>query len=588
MQSLPEGAKDEEGCFVYEVVGGNAIDVRQTPDITDESRTNLSFSEGELVSIDFVLPSRVPGSTNGPFLRLSDGSGWLFEKKRGSPCLRRIPVETGLFVVFVDNYPAGQAARRHPVDRNDLKSKNVYHPMQKLYCDRKVNYKGVNYYRVQGTPAWVFDVRPQKNGKNLYMLLDESMIMSGLFAFRASNEKGGIGIRKIPDVGEKSRTGHVINEKEIIVVDIIRQSPYNYGNGPFLRLLDGSGWVFENKGGEKVLEEVPIESGRWKFRVQNGPVGIGLRQQPIDSQQWRSNVSYEPGTSIVCDRKIKGSSGVSFFRVEGTEGWVFDKRDGKAMMTLIESGTLSSATGVTTDDDIGWTPDYVRGAADVCGLEEISFNPTSRVISFRNSQTEKINVYYTTRTVGTALGHPVQGKTQLFRRNCSNSELISIMNNPRVHTGKGYQRKRSLESSRHGSALIVDGEDEERRAILDCEEEIANLQVKRQRLLSSVRSCDVKRQLEASRADKKRQNREHERKLAEEKKKQEKKEAERKQKIELERKRKAELESYLVFSSPKACSQHFLDVHGYHCHYCYRAFETRNALYQHQDALGHW
>lgn len=52
-----------------------------------------------------------------------------------------------------------------------------------------------------------------------------------------------------------------------------------------------------------------------------------------------------------------------------------------------------------------------------------------------------IDVWPTKMTVGTYLKHPRQGKTQLFRRNVSYELLDKIFNNPRQHTGKGYQRK---------------------------------------------------------------------------------------------------------------------------------------------------
>ena len=50
----------------------------------------------------------------------------------------------------------------------------------------------------------------------------------------------------------------------------------------------------------------------------------------------------------------------------------------------------------------------------------------------------RVNIYTTTMTVGTCLDHPLKGKTQLFRRNCSIEDVERIFNNPRVHTRKGY------------------------------------------------------------------------------------------------------------------------------------------------------
>jgi hypothetical protein len=50
----------------------------------------------------------------------------------------------------------------------------------------------------------------------------------------------------------------------------------------------------------------------------------------------------------------------------------------------------------------------------------------------------RINIYYSTMTVETCIKHPKKGKTQLFRKNVSLSELDKIFKNPRQHTGKGY------------------------------------------------------------------------------------------------------------------------------------------------------
>ena len=55
----------------------------------------------------------------------------------------------------------------------------------------------------------------------------------------------------------------------------------------------------------------------------------------------------------------------------------------------------------------------------------------------------KLNIWCTTGTVGSYLKHPTQGNTQLFRRNIDTmSELDAILQNPRIHTEKGYQRRR--------------------------------------------------------------------------------------------------------------------------------------------------
>ena len=53
----------------------------------------------------------------------------------------------------------------------------------------------------------------------------------------------------------------------------------------------------------------------------------------------------------------------------------------------------------------------------------------------------RLNIYYTTGTVGTCMDHPTKGKTQLFRRGVDTGLLEKIFDNPRVHTGEGYYRR---------------------------------------------------------------------------------------------------------------------------------------------------
>ena len=152
---------DAEGCFVYQVI--EAIAVKSRCNVSKKYDTIDAFHPGEMVSIDLVRPSRIQGSNNGPFLRLSDGEGWLFEQKEERVIMKRISVSVGFWSFFVSNEPSGIALRRHPIDRIDMRIEGVaYQPMQKIHCDRKVEHPstGINFYRVQGTEGWVFDRRP--------------------------------------------------------------------------------------------------------------------------------------------------------------------------------------------------------------------------------------------------------------------------------------------------------------------------------------------------------------------------------------------------------------------------------------------
>lgn len=84
----------------------------------------------------------------------------------------------------------------------------------------------------------------------------------------------------------------------------------------------------------------------------------------------------------------------------------------------------------------------------------IDDQPKTSMVSFEKSfdystKPVRINVYYkkesTVRnlclTISTAMDHPTKGKTQLFRKNQNNSSFIKLLNNPRLHTGKGYYKK---------------------------------------------------------------------------------------------------------------------------------------------------
>ena len=58
-----------------------------------------------------------------------------------------------------------------------------------------------------------------------------------------------------------------------------------------------------------------------------------------------------------------------------------------------------------------------------------------------NSKIVKLDWYFTTATIKTSLDHPVQGKTQLFAKQCDPHQYVQVLMNPRTHTGKRYHRK---------------------------------------------------------------------------------------------------------------------------------------------------
>jgi len=71
------------------------------------------------------------------------------------------------------------------------------------------------------------------------------------------------------------------------------------------------------------------------------------------------------------------------------------------------------------------------------------FTGSSDVTEFFEKDGIKLDWYFTTATVKTAMDHPTQGKTQLFRRQVDAGLYRKILENPRIHTDQGYQRRRN-------------------------------------------------------------------------------------------------------------------------------------------------
>lgn len=610
MEHLPQGVKDEEGCFVYRVLGSMPLAVRTGLNVADESMTTKLFEPNDLVSVDLVRPSRVAGSKNGPFLRLSDASGWLFEKKFGETMMERVPVERGLYIFYSDNSPVGIGLRNHPMDgTRSLVNAVTYKSMQKVACDRRVKHPvtGVNFYRVQGTEGWIFDKRPLKKGGFTNMLLSENMVEEGLQVYECIDS---ILIRLTPEISKNRCSDQNVGVGELVAIDISRTCPFEpRSNGPFLRLTDGSGWIFKRKNDMQLMKRITIQTGTWIVQVEN-LAGLSPRRQPIDLKRLRCSIKYQHREVVECTHMVQASSGVKFYKVLGTDGWLFDRRGGDRMLTVLSkndtdpTAKFHAPLGMTP-----WTPDFVRGMVSALSndIEELSLNERSKVISFRNTIADvRINVYYTTRTIGTALYHPTQGRTQLFRRNCTNDELVQILQDPRVHTGKGYKQKYDgnhvspvpdpVVLTPHGHGFLADQEAETRHRLLDLDSEMGILQKEKRNMLSKIRDADLQIAKEAKSMDERISERiaefmarKAEKILLSER---------MRQNSEEERQRIAREEQALQARTCSDCGRVYLDsharwqhwnaVHRIFCEVCDREFQSVHALLQHRNSLFHY
>jgi len=398
----------ETGCFVFQVLRKDRVLLRSCPEIgkddegVDDDEEESHFEQNELLAVDLIQPG-----THATFLRLADQSGWVIAEEFGEIYMRQIPVTTGLYQFYIDQTP--QTVRLHPMDESSelLTSEadaQVLQPMQKIYCDTAVEHPvtGVKFYRLQGfsdispaTAGWVHD----RQGEIIKLLEPSKVKSETLLAYRLLKDEK---VRSRPDCTEDSKTENSIKVGDIVVGDLLRVSPYNNGNGPFLRLTDGTGWIFENKLGFPTMMPVPIVAGRWMLTVLNEPVGMKLRRQPIDSQDNAyEGAMFEFGELVECDRKIVGKNDVNFYRVAGTNGWLFDRRNKKPTMKI-----LSEELHVNNEDGSNvresWEPDFVRGiAATVNGVQEINFQELSAVLTFASSDKIVVKVFYRTCTTCT-------------------------------------------------------------------------------------------------------------------------------------------------------------------------------------------
>lgn len=120
-------------------------------------------------------------------------------------------------------------------------------------------------------------------------------------------------------------------------------------------------------------------------------------------------------------------------------------------------------------------------AQRVADVEEVSCNEEEKTIYFlKTSSDTGINVNFAAGIVDTIMYHPRSGKTQLFRRNLTYSDLEDILNNPRFHTNKGFYS--SAPPSTIGIKRARTEDDSPRTAYLETERDEAALEKQLQEL----------------------------------------------------------------------------------------------------------
>jgi len=264
-----------------------------------------------------------------------------------------------------------------------------------------------------------------------------------------------------------------VDPATLVAVDCVRPdaaAAHDTGDGPFLRLCNGLGWLFARKRGTTQMTRMPAERGLWPYQVQNPTVGLALRSHPTDSDdpEWRlypGDVVYPHEHVVWCDVRVRDGDR-EFLRVQGTDGWLFTRRDGVDVMRELTARELSRGMLLAEEEaakmghgavvPVLLPPKDLRASAFRHRLRERYHNDRSRVVSFVKDlgagETSRVDVYYSTGTIAIALNHPREGKTQMFRRGCGMREAEAIFRDPR---GAGE----ALEEER--AARAEEGEDYE-------------------------------------------------------------------------------------------------------------------------------
>lgn len=553
---------EEQGTFVYEVLA-NVVTVRSHSTSGDQFRSDVRFVKGDLVAVDLVRPSRVP--SEGPYLRLSDGSGWLMEMHGTKSALVRRNVETGLWTFFIDNFPLGQSLIRHPVvNRLDLvcSANATFPPMRRIYCDRRVTSTSkIEFFRVQGTKGWIVGRgMVTAKGKAQSMLLPEGHVTPGICAYKTLDITY-VYARPFRKESFKTLT---IAPNELLYTNLMREADENC----FARLIDGSGWIpLKSKGGERLLDRSPIVVGSWKM-LSVSPSPIRLLRQPLDRDDMicESKTVYKYDSEIECDQRIQGANGVVFYKVKGTDGFVPDKR-GEDILLARNSKPSEG----------GWSPDFVRGIASlVPGVYESEHDLSTQILSFASAAEDQpvIKVYYATRMVTT---YPSEGPC---RRNCDPQDLVGILKTPASLKDQKEDilpAVRVLDADNCGMVIAEGEEAALRHELVDCYVQSEQLKMQQLNLLRILKQCDDLRGKNerdmALREEKRSQELEH---------------------METQRRKGEKKQSRLtckkcgtLFKDMQAKRMHLMCIQKQRCLTCSAMFSSLNELLVHQDKMGH-
>ena len=459
----------------------------------------IDLQSNDLVSVDSVLEEEIGGgSLETRFARLSDGSGWIPTSIEhggsGSSSLaavEEVTVEMGLWSFYVMEL---QTLRRHPTYRLDgpqnIIKQAEYFPMQKIYCDRVIAGATASdkWFRVQGTSGWICSMSEKGTTP---LLLDSDAVASGIFIFQAI---WSIQVRSKQSTSEDFLTSHWVRRDDVVEVDLVVED----GDNRFLRLADGSGWLFTHKkDGTETMKELPVQFGSYELRVLTTPGSLCLRRNPSEGQAHELDHTFPQGSLLQADECVsisRGNEDLRYFRVIGTTGWVAEKIHSVQALDLLTTDT-NVTSGSERSDGEGWTPDFVRGvAAALENVFESKFFKDALVLEFHSTEDVQMIVFCRTRTIGVLA---CKGEAYTWYRDCSSRQLFELlkMDMAQAMVAGGSIKRSPSQISVSSDRVDRDEIREEglRSNLLSLDKEVEALERKRRFLVRELLPFDVER-----------------------------------------------------------------------------------------------
>lgn len=149
----------------------------------------------------------------------------------------------------------------------------------------------------------------------------------GCFIYQVVNPEG-IAVWGVKN-DEKSMRELRLAYDDLFEVDWIlaKEGEEEEGSRRWMRLADGSGWINADHGESVCKEVTSVEDGLWKFFSFCATGSLVVHTQPSDRPELQSDQILWPFQKVFCDKRVKGPSGMTFYRIQGTHGWVYSSKN---------------------------------------------------------------------------------------------------------------------------------------------------------------------------------------------------------------------------------------------------------------------